>query len=229
MRLARERKKIKRDSIAAENDPVKQHFLEKRRMAESRAHGNTKRVALTVQELQQAEHSILKYVQRESFREEIDALEKQCQVKKTSSLFKVDPVLDDGMLRVRGRLSRAVMPEESKHPAILPKNGHVSQFIINHAHREIRDSGRNYVLSLLRQRYWISRANAAVRSVINKCVICRRQIGKVGEQKMSDLQHDSLIPDEAPFTRTGVDYFGPIEVKRGRCMVKRYMSLSSPI
>ena len=225
VRLARDRKEIKRDSIAAENDPVKQQDLEKRRMAELRAHDNTNIVALTVQELQQAEHSILKYVQRESFREEIHALEKRCRVKKTSSLFRVDPVLDDGLLRVGGRLSRAVMPEEAKHPAILPNNGHVSLLIINHAHREIGHSGRNCVMSLLRQRYWIIRANAAVRSVINKCVICRRQRGKEGEQNMSDLPHDRLIPDEAPFTRTGVDYFGPIEVKRGRCMVKRYVAL----
>ena len=51
MRLASERKEIKRDSIAAENDPVKQQDLEKRRMAELRAHDNTNRVALTIQEL----------------------------------------------------------------------------------------------------------------------------------------------------------------------------------
>ncbi|KAI0241412.1 hypothetical protein LSAT2_027954, partial [Lamellibrachia satsuma] len=51
-----------------------------------------------------------------------------------------------------------------KHPAILPKKAHVSQLIISHAHQEVEHSGRNYVLSLLRQRYWIIRANAAVRS-----------------------------------------------------------------
>ena len=97
--------------------------------------------------------------------EEIDALEKHRRVKKLSSLFKPDPTVDNGLLRVGGRLSRAVMPMEAKHPAILPKNAHVSQLIISHAHQEVRHSGRNYVLSLLRQRYWIIRANAAVRSV----------------------------------------------------------------
>jgi len=39
---------------------------------------------------------------------------------------------------------------------------------------------------------------------------------------MADLPRDRLVPNEPPFTRVGVDYFGPIEVKRGRSMVKRY-------
>ncbi|XP_070578819.1 uncharacterized protein [Ptychodera flava] len=39
---------------------------------------------------------------------------------------------------------------------------------------------------------------------------------------MSDLPKDRITPEEPPFTRTGVDYFGPLEVKRGRVTEKRY-------
>lgn len=39
---------------------------------------------------------------------------------------------------------------------------------------------------------------------------------------MADLPKDCITPDLPPFTYAGVDYFGPIEVKRGRGMVKRY-------
>ena len=96
-------------------------------MAGVRVRSRTDHMPLTIQELQQAENGILRFVQRQSFREEIDALEKHRRVKKSSSLFKVDPTVDDGLLRVGGRLSRAVIPMEVKHPAVLPKNAHVSQ------------------------------------------------------------------------------------------------------
>ena len=39
---------------------------------------------------------------------------------------------------------------------------------------------------------------------------------------MSDLPVDRVTSDLPPFTDVGIDYFGPIEVKRGRHTVKRY-------
>ena len=39
---------------------------------------------------------------------------------------------------------------------------------------------------------------------------------------MADLPSDRVTPHEVPFTNVGVDYFGPIEVKRARSQIKRY-------
>ncbi|KAK0133638.1 hypothetical protein N1851_030827 [Merluccius polli] len=39
---------------------------------------------------------------------------------------------------------------------------------------------------------------------------------------MADIPEDIICPDLPSFTNVGVDYFGPIEVKRGRALVKRY-------
>lgn len=46
--------------------------------------------------------------------------------------------------------------------------------------------------------------------------------GRAVEQKMSDLPVDRILHDLPPFTNTGVDYFGPVEVKKGRSTSKRY-------
>lgn len=39
---------------------------------------------------------------------------------------------------------------------------------------------------------------------------------------MADLPSERVTPNEPPFTRVGVDYFGPFEVKSRRSIVKRY-------
>lgn len=70
------------------------------------------------------------------------------------------------------------------------------------------------MLHRLRQKYWIINANSAARKILSQCTVCRRYRGKLGEQKMSDLPEERVVPDNAPFTNAGVDYFGPLNVRR---------------
>ena len=131
-------------------------------------------------------------------------------------------MLDNGLLRVGGRLNRLAMPEEAKHPIILSKDLHISTLLLRHIHEQLGHGGRNHMLSRLRKKYWIIKANSAARKIITDCVVCKRQRGRIGEQKMADLPLERILPDKPPFTDVGVDYFGPIEIKRGRSLVKRY-------
>ncbi|XP_014673952.1 PREDICTED: uncharacterized protein LOC106814171 [Priapulus caudatus] len=157
--------------------------------------------------------AILRYVQQQAFAGEISTLERGRGVKLSSHIKKLDPVLENGMLRVGGRLNKANMPAERRNPIILPKNSHVSDILLRQIHADLNHSGRNHMLAHLREKYWLINAPSAVRRVISKCVGCRRQRGPVGEQKMADLPQDRVVPDEPPFSRVGVDYFGPFEVK----------------
>ncbi|KAL7852287.1 hypothetical protein SRHO_G00180720 [Serrasalmus rhombeus] len=177
---------------------------------------------LTVEELQRAEQDIVHYCQQKKFHEEILALKMNRHVRKGSHLCKLNPVMIDGILRVGGRLRRAAIPEEAKYPAILPKDHRISELIVQEVHKETCHGGRNHVLSQLRQKYWIPNATALIRKVLSKCVTCRRLQGGTGQQLMADLPTNRVLPDEPPFTKTGVDYFGPFNVKCGRSTVKRY-------
>ncbi|KAK2903740.1 hypothetical protein Q8A73_010397 [Channa argus] len=182
----------------------------------------TRKKNLTVDELKEAEVDIIRHCQRKSFPDEISSLLKGEAVKRSSHIHRLNPVLQDGILRVGGRLSRAAMPEESKHPAILAKNHRVSQLILQDIHERIGHGGRNHVLSTLRQRYWIPNAISAIRKILSSCRTCRRLHGATGRQQMADLPLSRVLPDEPPFTRTGVDCFGPFTIKRGRTTAKRY-------
>ncbi|CAG2192602.1 unnamed protein product [Mytilus edulis] len=187
---------------------------------ESNSKDYTKRISL--QELKDAEHSILVYVQRQEFTDEINTLSGNKTVKATSNIRKLDPVLDGDLLRVGGRLIESNMPEKCKHPIILPKGHHISELILRQIHIDLQHSGRNHLLAHLRETYWLINAPSAVRKLISKCVVCRRLSAPVGEQKMANLPSDRITPDEPPFSRVGVDYFGPFEVKQRRCRIKRY-------
>ena len=54
-----------------------------------------------------------------------DAQNRKREMKKTSSLYRLDPFLDEKeVLRVGGRLTHASTPYHVKHPMILPRKGH---------------------------------------------------------------------------------------------------------
>ncbi|XP_071479632.1 uncharacterized protein [Diadema antillarum] len=189
---------------------------------------------LTLQEMQAAEAKIVGFAQSETFPCEIEGLqnegsiqtaskgERKTRVKRASPIYRLDPELDEGLLRVGGRLSRGSLPMNVKHPVILPKKSHVSKLILEHIHKMSGHSGRNYVLARLHQNYWMPSANSAVRKITGSCIQFRRNRAKVLQQKMADLPADRIKPDDPPFTRVGVDFFGPLDVKRGRTVVKRY-------
>ncbi|XP_031440139.1 uncharacterized protein LOC116224450 [Clupea harengus] len=145
------------------------------------------------------------------------------RVHKGSKICRLDPVLDEGILRVGGRLHKSAMPEETKHPCILPKDSHISILLLRHIHERCGHNGRNHMLSELRKKYWILKGNSVARKVLSKCVMCRRSRGKASEQKMADLPLERILPDLPPFTNVGLDYFGPFEVKRGRTAIKRFV------
>ncbi|KAK0131909.1 hypothetical protein N1851_033296 [Merluccius polli] len=194
-------------------------------------HSNRKKVSiknedfrtLTVKDLEEAETSVITYTQRKAFPAEITTLEMTPpRVHKSSRICKLDPVLDEGILRVGGRLHKSAMPEETKHPCILPKDSHMSILLSRHIHERCGHSGRNHMLSELWKRYWIEKGNSVARKVLSRCVVCRRMRGKAGEQKMADLLLERIQADLPPFTNVGLDYFGPIEVRRGRSTIKSY-------
>lgn len=219
--LSVKRKELEKAVKESEHDTEKHKPMVEEQMNTCKK--NLEKKMLTVEELSRAEMELIKYSQKQAYAEEIKVLQQgMSNVKRTSPIFKLDPFLQDGVLRVGGRLNRSAMPEEAKHPVFLSKQHRIAYLILHHAHLETGHGGRNHVLARLRQRYWIPRANAAVRTVISDCNHCTKLHAKAGEQKMADLPRDRLLPDKPPFTNTGMDYFGPFEIKRGRAKVKRY-------
>ena len=121
-----------------------------------------------------------------------------------------------------GRLRKTLLPQENKHPAILPRKDAIVTRMIRWYHKEIQHLGRTSTVGELRSRgYWLMSANEQVRGVLSRCVPCKKLRGQLTEQKMSDLP-ESRATDAPPFSYCGCDCFGPFIVKEGRKEMKRY-------
>ena len=198
---------------------------------------NVKRQRISVEELKNAEATIIMELQREVFAEEIKVLrssspgefkrgevkDRNREIKKVSQLYRLDPFLDQrGVLRVGGRLRHSSMPDDLKHPIILPRKSNITELVIKYYHNKCNHQGRGMTINELRSSgFWIIGCTSAVSEMIHNCCLCRKTRSDVQNQKMADLPPDRL-QDSPPFTYCGVDCFGPWHVKVGRKDIKRY-------
>jgi len=145
--------------------------------------------ALTVDELEAAQLEIVKVVQRDAFSCEISLLQSTTSRKKwfPGSLRKLNPMLDNGVVRVGGRLNMSSMTFSQRHPIILPSDHHVTQLINEDYHRKVGHCGMASKWTSLRQSFWIVRGAITVRKVLGKCIICQRWNSCPGSQILSDL------------------------------------------
>ena len=121
-----------------------------------------------------------------------------------------------------GQLQKSSIRARAKHPAIFPKNHHISDLIVRHHHQISGHPGIEHTLSLVRESYWIIKARITLRRALATCFDCRKRQAPVGQQKMASLPEDRVNPYEPPFSRVGVGCFGPLNARRGRSAVKRY-------
>ena len=123
---------------------------------------------ITLEEMQFAEIEILRNVWDHHFAEDLKVLSSSEKVphvnfKKCSSLRSLDPILIDGLWQIGRRLSLASTLFESKHQIILPKNDHVMDLIFDSYHKISGHAGREHVLSLVREKFWIIQASSVIR------------------------------------------------------------------
>ena len=71
-------------------------------------------------------------------------------------------------------------------------------------------------------RFWIVKGKSWVRGLVSRCAFCRKQNARVSQQLMADLPVSRVRAGWRPFATTGIDYFGPLQVKVGRGTEKRY-------
>ena len=60
------------------------------------------------------------------------------------------------------------------------------------------------------------KGKAVVKEVIGRCISCKKRMAPRITLEMAELPKIRLTTYEPPFTYSGIDYFGPFYMKRGR-------------
>ena len=141
----------------------------------------------------------------------------------SSCLRNLDPFLcQEGLVRVGGRLGRSGLKFETRHPIIIPSKSQAAQKILLDLHLSQAHSGSEHILSVSREKYWIIHGRQTAKGICHSCISCRKRHSPLLGQKMADLPANRVEAGKPPFSYVGLDYFGPIYIKRARSTVKRY-------
>ena len=117
------------------------------------------------------------------------------------------------------------MSYNAKHPILLSAKHHIVKLKLEQAHRDNLHEGTEHVRNQLQQEFWIIGIRNALRQIKANCVKCRHRNAHPLYPPMADLPKERLTDQVYPFTNTGVDYFGPFEVKLLRRSMKRWCCL----
>ncbi|XP_062703824.1 uncharacterized protein LOC134286256 [Aedes albopictus] len=182
---------------------------------------------LSLRELDDSLTHLVRISQKESFPEEFADLTRSRQLKSSSKLSLLNPVVIDGTLRVGGRLANAPISEFRKHPMILHHQHPLAALVTRHYHLKLLHAGQQLLIASVREKFWPTNARNLARKICHQCVDCFRSKPKVQEQLMADLPAVRVNPS-AVFWKVGVDLCGPFYIKypiRRSPAVKSYVAI----
>ena len=171
--------------------------------AESQSNTKIKNDCLKPNELQEAELLWIKDAQKE------------IQSRELNGEFKMlSPFKDEnGVIRVGGRVDKALVSYDTKHPILLPNKHWISYLITCHMHQFSHCGIAATAAKTKQSRIFV---HDLAKKIKFQCVFCREMELKAETQVMADLPTLRLTPYTPPFYNTSCDYFGPYNAKIGR-------------
>lgn len=194
------------------------------------SHKSKKISTPSVAEINYAELALIRLIQREHFDAEIQALNKNKVIPKSSKIHRLTPFIDSNhILRVNGRLRNAFMTYDEKYPIIVPSNHRIVHLIVDFYHNQTLHGGPQLTVNQIRQLYWIPNIRAFARHFIHKCIRCFKNRPILSNQLMGALPLARVNDRSKPFAATIVDYAGPYDIRaskgRGQSSYKGYVAV----
>ncbi|XP_073967015.1 uncharacterized protein [Choristoneura fumiferana] len=184
---------------------------------------------LTAQELKDSLHTLIKLSQAQTYKNELDTLQKNKYLNAKVHMSSLTPFIDSqGILRVGGRLDASSYNYDKKHPIILSSKHPLTKLIFEQTHARLLHAPPQLLLTSIREEIWPVGGRALARRTAHNCVICKRAAGQTLKNIMGNLPAQRITAD-FPFSVSAVDFAGPylITDRRGRgCKItKCYLCL----
>ncbi|XP_053402669.1 uncharacterized protein LOC128557991 [Mercenaria mercenaria] len=168
---------------------------------------------LSVRELCDAEKKWLLSCQAVTYSTEISEIQSKMTCR-SPIIRQLRLFLDDyGLIRCNGRIHNASLADVTKFLYLLPKKHPLTRLIVTDAHENQLHSGINSTVTQLRQKYWIPAIRQCAKSVLRKCVICRRVTGRPYTAPDTLPLPKIRVKESPPFSVTAVDFTGALYVK----------------
>ena len=103
--------------------------------------------------------------------------------------------------------------------------------VIARSHESVKHNGVRETLTQVRSDYWIPKGRQVVKSLLSKCVNCKRITGRAYDTPVAPPLPNYRVSEESAFTFVAVDFAGPLYVKdiyaNSDQMYKCYIALFS--
>ena len=149
---------------------------------------------LDSEEMAEAEKMWTRYVQRLHYSDVLESIQNH---KRNNMKVQLGIYLDsENILRYRWRLENNEITEGARLPILLPKANRYTHLLIDRLHRESFHAGVSQTLTLIRQRYWIQQGLSAVKSVLQRCPVCRHYEGGFTKCRICLLFLPNVFPNQ---------------------------------
>jgi len=126
---------------------------------------------LTADELAMAELAICRIIQQREFSKVFDHLKHGTPLHARHPLYKVGVKCDGGLLRTQGTDPPNA---DQQCPIIMPNDAHFTQQLISETHQRLHHGTAIQTANEISTRFWMPGVNHAVRTVLSRCIRCKR-------------------------------------------------------
>ena len=157
----------------------------------------------------------IKRAQRTIYAREYECIKRGQSIPLNSPLRSLDPFLQEGIMRITGRIEEAPnLPYDTKHQIVLPKQHPFTRALVTNAHQgKMLHVAKDTLHFNIRAQYWILQSKQLINSIVQNCIACSRTNSQRAQQQMGNQPLCKLLL-AMPWMHVGIDLTGTIPIRK---------------